>query len=211
LEPELNGNMKRIAKYLNGFLILLVCGCEKLTEEEFKQKYDWAETICTIGNYAGKPTSGLKRINFVYAKKEYQVFGSGFTEIEKGYQYHILFDKNAPDKNYLILFHRPVRPDRIADFTMTGKIQKVFKSDTKKNSRWKHFLHVTYKCYSTGDNNWIKYEEAIPLEYYDKLKELEQNQSDITVDCYITKEYSNGTGEIRTFINLEKLTNQSIP
>lgn len=198
--------MKRIVKYLKGLLIFILCGCENLTEDEFKQKYDWAEALCTIGKYAGKPTSGLKRVNFVYSGKEYQVIGSGFPGIEEGYQYHILFDKNTPDKNYLILPHKPIRPKPIEDFTMTGKIQKVSKSDTRKNSRWKNFSYVEYKCYSVGDDDWFKYEEAISLEYYDILKELMENQGDILVDCYITKERSDGRGYIRTFINLERLT-----
>ena len=201
--------MQRILKYLSGLSVLFFCGCENLTEEEFKQKYDWAETICTAGNFtASKNTKGprsARYYHFNYIGEKYEVYGYGFVYTEKGYQYHILFDKNAPDKNYLILPHKPVKPKAVADFTMTGKVKKVSKSDTRKSSSWKNFAYVDYKCYSVGDNDWYKYEEAIPLEYYDILKELEESQDDITVDCFVTKELSDGTGYIRTFINLEKL------
>ena len=190
---------------LNGLLALLCCGCENLTEEEFKKKYDWAEAICTASNFTpsknAKGSNSSRYFQFDYLNKEYEVRGR-FPGIEKGYQYHILFDRNAPDKHYMILFHRPVKPKLVEDFSMMGKIQDVYKS----NSKWKSFLYVKYKCYSAGDDYWYKYEEAIPLEYFNILKKLEENQEDIIVDCFVTKELPDGTGYIRTFINLEKLT-----
>ena len=190
---------------MSGLSILFFFGCENLTEQEFKQKYDWDETICTVGSSVGNLGSGLKDIKFVYSQEEYRVTGGGFPGIETGYQYHILFDKNAPEKHYLVLYHKPVKPKKIEDFSMIGKIKKVYKSDTKKNSRWKIFLYVEYQCYSFGDNKWFKYEEAIPLEYYDALNQIKENQDDVIVDCYIIKEYGDGRGAIRTFLNLENL------
>ena len=189
---------------LNGILALLCCGCENLTEYEFKQKYDWADAICTVGNFTPskntKSSNSSKYFHFDYLNKEYEARGS-FPEIEKGYQYHILFDKNAPDKHYMILFHRPVKPKLGEDFFMMGRIQSVYKS----NSKWKAFLYIKYQCYSIGDNKWLKYAEAIPLEYYDALNQIKENKDDIMVDCYITKDYADGRGEIRTFLNLDSL------
>ena len=195
----------KIIKYLkSGLIILTFCGCENLTEEEFKQKYDWAETICTAGDNARGGKYNTVRVNryyhfFCLNNKKITVHGPPVPGVQEGFQYYILYDKNAPEKHYLILFHRPVRPKIVADFTMLGKIERVKKD---KNS-----LIVNYRCYSI-DGDLYKAKGAYPLEYYDILKELEKSQGDITVDCFVRKEFSDGTGYIRTFINLEKLINE---
>lgn len=186
---------KIILKMLLSFSACIFLSCEDLTEIEFKQKYDWAEAICTTGNRNAIKGSS-RYYTFTYQGKIYDVIYDGFSNVRNGYQCYILFDKNNPDKHYMVLFNRPIYPEVEMIYTYVGKVSEINKYNN-------NCLSVRYKFYVTskGEEHLVKYSEALPLEYYDLLKKLEKTQEDILIDCYVTKVRSDGEGELLPFIN----------
>ena len=142
--------MRKIITLMGSLLTLLV-SCthpRNMTIEEFKQKFDWDITIATNTGrlHTGRGFGTI--YTFSYLNKTYEI-RSSFPCNDRGAKYYILVDRNAPGRSYIILFHKPVKPDRTPDYFLTGKIQRV--------SRWdQNFLIVRYQYYCDYNNRWFR-------------------------------------------------------
>ena len=199
-------NMKKILNLFLLTILLPLFGCiERLTYQEFKERYDWAETSCVLN-------TSRRRCNFEYNGVNY----SPIVRIPITYHNHfmILFDKNAPDQNFLVQLDKPVKPKTNMIVRTEGNIRYVRK--------WVNFVEIEYDVrtdvkrdiffrYKEVSENWVPSRfDYLPLSYFDKLITIKDQKLLIPVDFYITEVSAQRFGSGSIFINREALDSLKI-
>lgn len=186
-----------------GIAIILIVstflyGCEDLTYEEFKAKYDWAETECILEG-AGNNFN----CKFSFNGNTYNPFTSQ-NSVEY-YHYWVLFDKQNPDKNFIVQRDKPVLPKTDIISNTYGIIKGVYKTTNflfveykwKSNIEPKRFLSTTY----VEGQRMIPAVDFLPVKYYEELMKLKQKETEINIDLYAKELNKDGSWTVDPFIN----------
>lgn len=186
--------MRKVTYIVNAIILgLLLTSCNNLTILEFKNKYDWGEGVATTTRFWDKSFY----FEFTYKNIVYEVMQYEFPNQQIGYKYNIIFDKNSPKNNFIILYQNPIKPVPLRIHKTIGKIKSIEKS--------KNFIITKYKYSAVefvGKDIWINNVEAFPLDYYDKLLKIKNEQTNVVVELYILNVYSGCTTKYRPFLNV---------
>lgn len=164
-----------------------------ITEEEFKSKYDFQKAIVeTKSFYQNQWIMEFSHKNKTYIIRE-SIPTQSFTD-----KFEILFDTTKPDKNYLILWHKPVKPSNTKVLHTMGELTYIKKYKDKIAIEYKYTPIYTKKKSK-------KRFEYIPINDFSHLKSIYEGNKNVIIDLYYVPANKEDRFYIRPFINL-KLT-----
>ncbi len=164
-----------------------------MTEEEFKSKYDFQKAIVETKSFYDNQWI----MEYSYKNKSYIIRESiptqSFTD-----KFEILFDTNNPDKNYLILWHEPVKPSNAKVVHTIGKLTYI--------KKYKDNIAIEYKYTPIHAKKKPKKRfEFVPTNYFSQLESIYSGNRNVIIDLYYVPAEKEDRFSIRPFINL-KLT-----
>ncbi len=165
-----------------------------LTLEQFKNKYDYIED--TVTAYSTLNTT-LYLMKFSYNGVKYDFLTSGDVPLQDKDQFVIIFDKNAPDTNYLVLWQYPVRPYNVK-YNRNICIINHLKNATD------DYFYVSYKYKFEDDWFTKKRYAAIPISYYEEFNKVDNDTKEVVVDFFYVPSGSANRFYVQPIINIEK-------
>lgn len=164
-----------------------------MTEEEFKSKYDCQKAIVKTKSFYDNQWI----MEYSYKNKNYIIRESiptqSFTD-----KFEILFDTNNPDKNYLILWHKPVKPSNSKVAHTIGKLTYI--------KKYKDNIAIEYKYTPIlAKRKSKKRFEFVPINNFNQLESIYKGNRHVIIDLYYVPAEKEDRFYIRPFINM-KLT-----
>ena len=171
------------------------------TEQNFKKKYDYEECIamCIKIEYASSFSIFEYQFNDMVYKVHCPYSFVYRASIRPGYKYPILIDKNNPNKNYWVLYDKPILQETNIVYEAPAIISMAFKSNEL--AQVKYEIHIA----SPDGIQSYKRDEYLPIEYLSICKQIKKEKKNIMVNVYPFIEYGTNESVNISFINRESL------
>jgi hypothetical protein len=165
----------------------------EITEKEFKEIFMSAKSVAKIIDM----TNNSWILEFYYDENRYVVNDYLPSEFIGG-KYEIVFDITNPENNYLILWHKPIKPKSVKPKMVLAKLTYL--------KKYKDYVIIEYKFrHVIGRSNKEKRVEQVPIKVYDDLKIIYDKDKNIIIDIYYVKSRLNSNYVIgRPFLNYQK-------
>lgn len=175
------------------FIGLCFASCKTLSIQEFKEKYNAIEVDGELVNVI----NALYVFKFIYKDSIYEVLEPDPHGLAVNNKYKILIDINAPDKNYLVLRHKPVLLDTIP----RSEVQVLITN----YSATPNYIWVQYKILKSDrkiqDRHKTFFED---LKYLEAIKRYKEQKSKVVVELFTTQRLIDNTAVIAFKINYQK-------
>jgi len=186
----------RVICFFSILCCFCIASCKMLTVQEFLENYD---TVEVDGEITDHLNHGSPIISVSYNNSNYKLYLSDPDRLGKGYKYKVLIDKNAPDKNYLILLHKPIVLDTVPVCDATILITDYYVS--------KNYIWVYYKIISWGnDVRNTQHAELFfeDIKYLDFISQYKKLKKEVVIDLFVVQYLENNRAKVIPKINYQK-------
>jgi hypothetical protein len=192
-------------KYLTILILVLLSSCKTISIEEFKRTYDWEEVIVTV---TGPCFGNSYCCKFMYNGIKYTITMRYLEHRPIGTKFCLLIDKKNPDKNYLFLYNKELKPGK--EFIRSSA--KII--DVGKLRNGLVYVKYSFRAISQNGNPFamekirdIKESSVVNSDLFDEFTKLKERNISIVVDMYIIND-NGATISVRPFINIEESLKQ---
>jgi len=174
-----------------------------MTINEFKSTFKWDEAITTAKDFG----NNIFYMEFQMDDQKYVVPIFDYPEgVKIGYKYKIIYDKDKPEKNYIVLFQEPIKPIPISITNVGGVILSV---DICTN-----YILVKYKAFlqtQDGSSRELINTEALPLNVKNKCFDYAKHKTCVIIEMYmLSNDKEKNKATYQPFISIDNLCSKNI-